>query len=77
MIRLVLGPAVAASPASFNNAIGVPLTLLQMDKATEACVVEIGTNAPGEVAYLAGIARPTVAALGRMRSKARRSTSKS
>ena len=61
MIRLVLGPAVVASPASFNNAIGVPLTLLQMDKATEACVVEIGTNAPGEVAYLAGIARPTVA----------------
>ena len=60
MIRLVLGAKTVASPASYNNDIGVPLTLLQMDRTTEACVVEIGTNAPGEIAYLAGIARPTV-----------------
>jgi UDP-N-acetylmuramoyl-tripeptide--D-alanyl-D-alanine ligase len=60
MVRLALGSHVVASPASFNNAIGVPLTLLQMDRNTEACVVEIGTNAPGEIAQLAGIARPTV-----------------
>jgi UDP-N-acetylmuramoyl-tripeptide--D-alanyl-D-alanine ligase len=60
MLRLVLGRHVVASPASFNNHVGVPLTLLQMDRTTEACVVEIGTNAPGEIATLAGIARPTV-----------------
>src|SRR5262245_14076941 len=60
MMRLVLGPRVIASPASFNNEIGVPLTLLQMDKTTAAAVVEIGTNAPGEIAALASIARPTV-----------------
>ena len=60
MLRLVLGPKVVASPSSFNNEIGVPLTLLQMDRTTEAAVVEIGTNAPGEIAALAGIARPTV-----------------
>jgi len=60
MIRLVLGARTVASPASFNNDIGVPLTLLQMDRTTEACVVEIGTNAPGEIAHLARIARPTV-----------------
>jgi UDP-N-acetylmuramoyl-tripeptide--D-alanyl-D-alanine ligase len=60
MMRLVLGPRVVASPASYNNDVGVPLTLLQMDRETEAAVVEIGTNAPGEVAALASIARPTV-----------------
>jgi UDP-N-acetylmuramoyl-tripeptide--D-alanyl-D-alanine ligase len=63
MIRLVLGDDVVASPASYNNEIGVPLTLLQMNARTRACVVEIGTNAPGEIAHLAGIARPTVGVL--------------
>jgi UDP-N-acetylmuramoyl-tripeptide--D-alanyl-D-alanine ligase len=60
MVRLVLGPGCVASPASYNNEIGVPLTLLQMDRDTEALVVEIGSNAPGEIAALAGLARPTV-----------------
>lgn len=63
MVRLTLGADVVASPASYNNEIGVPLTLLQMDARTRACVVEIGTNAPGEIAYLTGIARPTVGIL--------------
>ncbi len=63
MVRLILGEDVVASPASYNNAIGVPLTLLQMDGTTRACVVEIGTNAPGEIEYLTGIARPTVGVL--------------
>jgi UDP-N-acetylmuramoyl-tripeptide--D-alanyl-D-alanine ligase len=60
MVRLVLGRDVVASPASFNNEIGVPLTLLQMSSKTRAAVVEIGTNAPGEIAQLTSIARPTV-----------------
>lgn len=63
MTRLVLGENVVASHASYNNAIGVPLTLLQMDHTTRACIVEIGTNAPGEIAYLSNIARPTVGIL--------------
>lgn len=63
MLRVVLGEDVVASPASYNNDIGVPLTLLQMDGRTRACVVEIGTNSPGEVEYLTGIARPTVGVL--------------
>jgi UDP-N-acetylmuramoyl-tripeptide--D-alanyl-D-alanine ligase len=46
------------SPNSFNNDIGVPLTLFQADDTTEALVVEIGTNGPGEIAHLASIARP-------------------
>ncbi len=63
MIRHVLGADVVASRASYNNEIGVPLTLLEMSTESRACVVEIGTNAPGEIAYLAGIARPTVGVL--------------
>jgi UDP-N-acetylmuramoyl-tripeptide--D-alanyl-D-alanine ligase len=50
-----------ASPSSFNNDVGVPHTLLLADATTEALVVEIGTNRPGEIAALAAIARPTVA----------------
>jgi UDP-N-acetylmuramoyl-tripeptide--D-alanyl-D-alanine ligase len=52
--------SVAGSPASFNNDIGVPLTLFRADAGTEALVVEMGTNGKGEIAALASIARPTV-----------------
>lgn len=48
------------SPSSFNNDIGVPLTLFGASRDTEAVVVEIGTSAPGEIARLCRIARPTV-----------------
>jgi UDP-N-acetylmuramoyl-tripeptide--D-alanyl-D-alanine ligase len=48
------------SPASFNNQIGVPLTLFAIDPQTRAAVVEIGTNAPGEIAQLTGVVRPDV-----------------
>jgi len=47
-----------AAPKSFNNHIGVPLTLLSADAEDRYLIVEIGTNSPGEVAYLAGIAAP-------------------
>jgi len=48
------------SPASYNNQVGVPLTLFAIDAATRAAVVEIGTNAPGEIAQLTAVARPDV-----------------
>lgn len=53
------GP-IAAAPKSFNNAIGVPHTLLLADASTVAIVLEIGTSAPGEIAALTRIARPNV-----------------
>jgi UDP-N-acetylmuramoyl-tripeptide--D-alanyl-D-alanine ligase len=46
------------SPNSFNNDIGVPHTLFLADAETEALVVEIGTNHPGEIANLCRIAQP-------------------
>ncbi len=51
------------SPKSFNNAIGVPLTLLSAEQGDEYLVVEIGTNAPGEVVALAEIVQPDMAVI--------------
>jgi UDP-N-acetylmuramoyl-tripeptide--D-alanyl-D-alanine ligase len=49
-----------AAPKSFNNDIGVPLTILSADPHDEYIVVEIGANAPGEIGQLAAIARPNI-----------------
>lgn len=46
------------SPASFNNDVGVPLTLLGLNASHGAAVVEVGTNHPGELAPLVRLARP-------------------
>lgn len=45
---------------SFNNQWGVPLTLLRLTAEHQALVVELGCNQPGEIAYLAALAAPTV-----------------
>ena len=49
---------IVASEASFNNDVGVPLTLLRLDARHEAAVVELGTNHPGELAPLMQMAQP-------------------
>ena len=46
--------------ASFNNHIGVPLTLLRLSSAHEVAVVELGMSAPGEIAALCRLVRPSV-----------------
>lgn len=46
------------SEASFNNDIGVPSTLLRLDKSHQAAVLEVGTNHPGELAALVQLAAP-------------------
>jgi UDP-N-acetylmuramoyl-tripeptide--D-alanyl-D-alanine ligase len=53
--------AVLATSGNLNNDIGVPLTLLRMRQAHRWCAIELGMNHKGEIAYLADIARPTVA----------------
>lgn len=55
------GDSVLATQGNFNNDIGLPLTLLTLSPAHRAAVIEMGMNHPGEIAYLAGIAKPTVA----------------
>jgi len=46
-----------------NNLIGMPLTLLQLSGEHDVAILEMGTNAPGEIARLAGIAAPDVAVI--------------
>ncbi|MHB1359753.1 MAG: UDP-N-acetylmuramoyl-tripeptide--D-alanyl-D-alanine ligase [Rhodocyclaceae bacterium] len=53
--------AVLATRGNLNNDIGVPLTLLKMRATHHAAVIEMGMNHAGEIAYLTGLARPTVA----------------
>ena len=55
------GDAALATQGNFNNAIGVPHTLLRLRAAHRLAVVELGMNHPGEIAYLAGLVQPTVA----------------
>ncbi|MDR0432145.1 MAG: UDP-N-acetylmuramoyl-tripeptide--D-alanyl-D-alanine ligase [Bifidobacteriaceae bacterium] len=54
-----LGPTVAAR-GSFNNDIGLPLTVLQASPATRVLVLEMGANHVGEIAHLCWIAPPDV-----------------
>jgi UDP-N-acetylmuramoyl-tripeptide--D-alanyl-D-alanine ligase len=52
-----------ASPKSFNNDIGVPLTIFDADPSHDYLVLEIGTNHPGEILNLTKIAQPDVAVI--------------
>ena len=53
--------SVHQSPKNFNNNIGVPLTLLGAEADDEIIIAELGSNYPGEIAYLTGIAQPDIA----------------
>ena len=62
MIATILAQAgtCLATRGNLNNHIGVPLTLFRLDADQNFAVVEMGANAPGEVALLVEIGRPTV-----------------
>jgi UDP-N-acetylmuramoyl-tripeptide--D-alanyl-D-alanine ligase len=50
----------AGSERSFNNELGVPLTLANAPDGTEAAVVEMGARDKGHIALLCDVARPTI-----------------
>lgn len=50
-----------SSQKSFNNSIGVPLTILVAKADTECVICEVGTNAPGELAPLTELVEPDLA----------------
>ncbi|MFQ5783290.1 MAG: UDP-N-acetylmuramoylalanyl-D-glutamyl-2,6-diaminopimelate--D-alanyl-D-alanine ligase [Alphaproteobacteria bacterium] len=61
-LRLALSEqgATFVSPASYNNAWGVPLSLAALPRDAMYAVFEIGMNHPGEIAPLARLVRPDV-----------------
>ena len=58
--------ATAASARSFNNELGVPITLLDAPDGTEVTVVEMGARGVGHIAELCAIAAPTVGVVTRV-----------
>ena len=50
----------SASPASFNNEVGLPLTLLDAPVDAEAIVCEMGARGTGHIRFLCDIAHPTM-----------------
>ena len=61
ILQVAYGDTILATQGNFNNDIGLPLTLLSLSSRHCAAVIEMGMNHPGEIAYLARIAKPTVA----------------
>ena len=57
---LVLHGRTHVSAGNHNNELGLPLSLLAMPADTQFAVFEMGAGKPGDIAYLAGIARPDV-----------------
>jgi UDP-N-acetylmuramoyl-tripeptide--D-alanyl-D-alanine ligase len=53
------GPTVAPV-GSFNTEVGLPLTVLQADAGTRYLVLELSARGMGHIAYLCGIARPSI-----------------
>lgn len=58
LLKQVYSEKVHSSEKNFNNHIGVPKTLLSLKSQHSLCVLEMGTNHPGEIQTLCEIADP-------------------
>ncbi|QKS70354.1 UDP-N-acetylmuramoyl-tripeptide--D-alanyl-D-alanine ligase [Paenalkalicoccus suaedae] len=65
MLASVLGTSykVHKTQGNFNNHIGLPLTILAMERDTEVAVLEMGMNHRGEIELLSKLAKPDVAVI--------------
>ena len=65
MIAAVLGARfkVHKTEGNFNNDIGVPLTLLKLERGHQVCVVELGMDHAGEIDYLGRLVEPDIAVI--------------
>jgi len=62
MIATITGltKKVMKARGNYNNLIGLPLSILQIDGGHEVAILEMGTNAPGEIGRLTRIAEPDI-----------------
>ena len=58
---LSVNDKVLSTRGNLNNDLGVPLTLMRLSPEQRYAVIEMGANHPGEIAYVAGLARPDIA----------------
>ena len=70
LISSILGDlgTVHATKGNFNNHIGVPLTLLDMQQDSDFAVVEMGASATSEISYLCSIAKPQISLINNVQS---------
>ena len=63
MIQHVLSGSAATvkSEKSYNNLIGLPLSIFRLDSRQKFAVFEMGTNTPGEISRMSKIAHPQIA----------------
>ncbi|HZZ26521.1 MAG TPA: UDP-N-acetylmuramoyl-tripeptide--D-alanyl-D-alanine ligase [Pirellulales bacterium] len=54
------------SPHNYNNNIGVPLSLLRLEREHQYAALELGASAPGEIAELAKLCRPQIGIITRI-----------
>lgn len=54
---------VQKTPGNFNNEIGMPLTILQLDEDTEVSILEMGMDRVGDINFLSRMAKPDVAVI--------------
>ena len=66
LARLLAPTGCHASRASFNNHLGVPLTLAALPATPVDAIQEMGMNAPGEISTLSRLARPDIAVITRI-----------
>jgi UDP-N-acetylmuramoyl-tripeptide--D-alanyl-D-alanine ligase len=52
--------SILKTEGNFNNLIGLPLTLLRLQDGIDLAILELGTNAPGEIGRLARLAEPDI-----------------
>ena len=60
--------SVAKSPGNYNNLLGFPLALLEVEEGTTWMVAEMGMSEPGELGRLSRLARPEVALFTNVRA---------
>lgn len=54
---------VQKTPGNFNNEIGMPLTILQLDQNTEISILEMGMDKVGDINFLSRMAKPDIAVI--------------
>lgn len=65
MVEAVLAPnfKVKKTQGNYNNEIGLPITLCQLDEDTEISILEMGMSGFGEIEFLSNLATPDIAAI--------------